>query len=108
MDNLMIRFAMMVAEGDPSDPNISKVFTEVGKILHTIFSIVFGLVGAIVVCFAIYLVFKFVKADDESKRTEAKKQLLWTLIAIVGIVIMIGLFYGVLTPQLLQETGIGV
>jgi uncharacterized membrane protein len=43
-------------------------------------------IGAIF--FAIYLGIRLARAEDESKRKEAKKQLLWTLIALVGIILL--------------------
>jgi cytochrome bd-type quinol oxidase subunit 2 len=41
--------------------------------------------------FCVYLIFRFVKAEDEGKRKECKKQLLWTFIAILGVMVVIAL-----------------
>jgi heme/copper-type cytochrome/quinol oxidase subunit 2 len=41
--------------------------------------------------FCVYIIFRFVRAEDEGKRKECKKQLLWSFIAILGVMIIIAL-----------------
>ena len=38
------------------------------------------------VVYAIYVAFRLAKAEDEGKRKEAKQQLLWSIIAVVGVI----------------------
>ena len=46
---------------------------------------VFIFIGVIGVFFAIYLAWRLASAEDDSKRKEAKKQLMWTIIAIIAL-----------------------
>jgi Na+-driven multidrug efflux pump len=56
-------------------------------------------IGATV--FAIYLISRFIKAADDGKRKEAKKQLLWTFIAILCVIMVIAIL-----PMILSSVGV--
>jgi len=64
----------------------------VANIIRVVISAFLGLFGLLAVLFFIYVGFRLAKAEDESKRKEAKKQMIYTLVAIVGIVILIVIF----------------
>jgi len=56
---------------------------------------VLGLLGAMGALYAIYLGVKLATAQDESKRKEAKARIIWTIIAIVIVFGLIGVFVAV-------------
>ena len=61
----------------------------------------FSLIGIGVVGLAIYIGFKMATATDDSKRKDAKKQLIYAIIGVLGIVIIIVLWETVLMDMLL-------
>ena len=56
--------------------------------INTVINVGLGIVTAGVVILAIFIAFKFFTADDDSKRKNAKAQLIY---AIIGIVVLIAL-----------------
>lgn len=107
MNNLMIKLGQMVAEDPDPDPEIKKVLQGVEATIHLVINILTGVALACVTLFAFYIIFKFVRADEEQKRTEAKKQLLWCLIAIIGVTILIILFNTVIKDALKTYVVVG-
>ena len=45
-----------------------------------------GILGMLVGMFAVYIGFQLMKAEDEGKRTNAKKQLFWAICGILGVI----------------------
>ena len=60
-----------------------------------------GLVGAAGAIYAIYLGIQLAKADDQSKRDEAKKHLITVLIAVAVTVVLV-LFFNLLLPEIIK------
>ena len=64
---------------------------EIGKLIAlitTAFTTLLDIAGIIAILFAIYIASKLALAQDEGKRKEAKKQLLWTLIAVAAVFVL--------------------
>lgn len=51
-----------------------------------------AIIGVIVIGIALWIGFRMATAEDESKRKEAKKQLLWAIIGLIGVVLLIVLW----------------
>ena len=94
MGNLMgmlARFNMQIADLMGS-VDIDDTLGDVVETVQTVFRILFGLIGLAAIVFAIWVGFRVASAEDEGKRKEAKKQLLWTIIAIFGVVLLVVVF----------------
>ena len=78
---------------------LETLFTYLNPVLYAIMAVV-GAAGAI---YAIVLGVNLARAEDQSKRDEAKKRLVTTLIA-VAITIALVLFFTQLLPYILQLT----
>ena len=76
---------------------LSNLFSVLNPILYAIMAVV-GAAGAI---YAIILGVNLAKAEDTSKRDEAKKHLITVLIA-VAITIALVLFFNLLMPMIIQ------
>ncbi len=68
--------------------------------LNTLIDAVIGLINPILIVasvagivYAIWVGVKFVKADDKTKRDEAKQHLIMVIVGIVVVVLLIALFY---------------
>jgi len=77
---------------------VNKLYSVLDPLLYAIMAIV-GAAGAI---YAIILGVNLARAEDQSKRDEAKKRLVWTLIA-VAITIALVLFFTLLLPTILSS-----
>ena len=76
---------------------LEKLFTYLNPVLYAIMAVV-GAAGAI---YAIVLGVNLARAEDQSKRDEAKKRLVTTLIA-VGVPIALVLFFTQLMPLIIE------
>ena len=76
---------------------VANLFGYLGPILYAIMAVV-GAAGAV---YAIVLGVNLAKADDQSKRDEAKKRLITTLIAI-AITVALVIFFNELFPMILN------
>jgi threonine/homoserine/homoserine lactone efflux protein len=63
---------------------VNLVLVAIGKVVNMLFKL-FSTAAAL---FAVWIAYKLMRAEDEGKRKEAKKQLLWTFIAIMGTVMI--------------------
>ena len=63
--------------------------------INGVVSAALGILTAGVIILAIYIAFKFFTADDDSKRKNAKSQLIY---AIIGIIVLIALM--IVAPQI--------
>jgi len=61
-----------------------------------IFNLIFGVAGGIIGLLAMYLAYKFFTADDDSKRKNAKGQMIYAIIGVMVIIIVIVLWNTVL------------
>lgn len=73
--------------GDGSN-EIKQVADELISNIKAVVGILFEIFMLVAVLFAVYIGVRLATAQDEGKRKEAKKQILWTLIAAVGAVIL--------------------
>ena len=64
------------------------------KTVNTVISAFLGLLTAGVMILAIFIAYKFFTADDDTKRKNAKNQLIYAIIGIVALVALL-----VLTPN---------
>ena len=62
---------------------------QVVETVQAIFNIILGLGLVVAIVFAIYVGFRLASAEDEGKRKEAKKQMLWTIVAIFAVALLI-------------------
>ena len=76
---------------------VASLFDYLGPILYAIMAVV-GAAGAV---YAIVLGVNLAKADEQSKRDEAKKRLITTLIAI-AITVALVIFFNELFPMILD------
>lgn len=88
--NAFMGMSMFLAD----EPGTQKKWvTDITKLLRSIINpalIIAGTAGAV---YAIILGVKMAKADDQTKRDEAKKNLINVLIAVVATILLILLFY---------------
>ena len=77
---------------------IAKVFGPISIVMY----ILMGLVGAAGAVYAIYLGVMLAKAEDQSKRDEARKHLITVLIAVACTVVLV-LFFNLLLPEIVVK-----
>ena len=82
------------------------------EVLKTVFGtlsivlwVVLAIVGAAGSVYAVYLGVRLARAEDQSKRDEAKKHLITVAIA-VGVTIVLILFFNTFLPMLLDAFGV--
>ena len=73
----------------------TSALTSVIKVVNNVISAALGILTAGVIILAIVIAYKFFTADDDSKRKNAKAQLIY---AIIGIVVLIALM--IFAPQI--------
>jgi len=78
---------------EPAFTTFLKNITDPIRTVRTVFIV---LIGAAAIFFAIWVGIRLAKAEDEGKRKEAKQQLLWSIIAAVGAVLVLILFVAVI------------
>ena len=76
---------------------MGQVFGTVSIVLY----IIMGLVGSAGAIYAIYLGIQLARAEDQSKRDEAKKHLITVLIAVAVTVVLV-LFFNELLPLIVK------
>jgi H+/Cl- antiporter ClcA len=79
-------------------------FAWLGTIFNTItivMYVIMGLVGAAGAIYAIYLGIQLARAEDQSKRDDAKKHLITVFIA-VAVTIVLVLFFNLLLPEIVK------
>jgi len=95
MSNMLVKMGEYAANRGsvvpmvPDTEPIERIGRELRDALQIVFGIVLGLMGFFAIGFAIWVGFRLASAEDEGKRKEAKKQLLWSIIAVVAIVVLI-------------------
>jgi uncharacterized membrane-anchored protein len=72
--------------------------------VNTVLNTVIGALGGVVVLFAIYLAYKFITADTEDKRKNAKAQMIYAIIGVIVIFAVLILWNVALKPGLEQQT----
>jgi len=89
----------LLAASDPYLGYVEDSVSHVVTIINIVMNTLMGLFSALAFLFLIYIGFRLAKAEDESKRKEAKKQMIYTIVAIVGVIVLIVLFNLVILPQ---------
>lgn len=79
---------------------VAQVYQYLGPILYAIMAVV----GAAGVIYSIVLGVNLAKAEDQSKRDEAKKRLITTIIAVAVTVVLI-IFFNELFPMIIKAVG---
>ncbi len=74
---------------------------DIYKVLNPLLYAIMGIVGAAGAVYSIVLGVNLARAEDQSKRDEAKKRLITTLIA-VAVTIALCLFFTLLFPMILE------
>ena len=85
-------------------PETNEKYKWMGQIFGTIsivLYIIMGIVGAAGAIYAIYLGIQLARADEQSKRDDAKKHLITVLIA-VAVTIVLVLFFNLLLPEIVK------
>ena len=75
--------------GGTTPPTAEGITQELVNTILSICNILLAVVGVAAVAFMIWIGFRLAKAEDEGKRKEAKKQLLWTLVAVIAVVLLV-------------------
>ena len=91
--------------GSAAGTNEYAVLGKVFSILSIVLWVVLGIVGAVGSIYAIYLGVRLARAEDQSKRDEAKKHLITVAIA-VGVTVVLILFFNTFLPMLLDAFGV--
>ena len=73
------------------------IVSEAERIAGLVTNIILAIMGVGVLCVGIYLAFKMVTAVDDTKRKDAKKQLIYAGAGLIGIVLLIVLWNFVIT-----------
>lgn len=79
---------------------VANIYDYLGPILYAIMAVV----GAAGIVYSIVLGVNLAKAEDQSKRDEAKKRLITTLIAVAITVVLI-IFFNELFPLIIKAVG---
>ncbi len=95
ISNLLAGWADRFPETNKQLGWMGQVFGTVSIVLY----IIMGLVGAAGAVYAIYLGIQLARAEDQSKRDEAKKHLITVLIAVAVTVVLV-LFFNLLLPEI--------
>ncbi len=80
--------------------------TDVFNYLYPTLYAIMAVAAAAGAIYAVWLGIQLAKAEDQSKRDEAKKRLIYTLVA-VAVVILLIVFFNELLPGILDAVGIG-
>ncbi len=83
------------------DDNTRKLLSQTFSIISSVLWVVLGVVGAIGAIYAIYLGVQLARAEDQSKRDDAKKHLITVFIAI-GVTIALIVIFNVALPALVS------
>jgi len=105
--NWLLNAFLEVVPFNPASPPHQEVVNALGtveNIIWIIINVLLGLLGVAAALFFVWIGFKLAKAEDESKRKEAKKQMLFAIIAVLGVVILIVLWNTVILNAMTNVT----
>ena len=85
----------------PYNQEIDEALERMMGIINSVATIFLSLIGVAVVGLAIYIGFKMATASDDSKRKDAKKQLIFAIVGAVAI-IMIIILWNTVVDQFLR------
>ena len=92
-----------VATGSQIDNAASHVMNSISQIINTLLSIM----SALATVFAVYVGWQLMKAEDDGKRKQAKTQLMYTVIGVVGIVLIQTLATAILGGIIKNNNSVG-
>ena len=99
--NWMMNLWTSFGEGGGTVPTeLQTGLSTLNLIIFAIINVILGLLGVAAALFFVWIGFKLARAEDESKRKEAKKQMLFAIIAVLGVVVLIVLWNTVLLNAL--------
>ena len=101
---MLTKISTLLAGWGDLFPADDETYGWMGQIFGTIsivLYIIMGIVGAAGAIYAIYLGIQLARADEQSKRDDAKKHLITVLIA-VAVTIVLVLFFNLLLPMIVQ------
>lgn len=82
-----------------------QLLQNVFNILSIVLWVVLGIVGAVGAIYAIYAGVRLARADEQGKRDEAKKHLIYIAVA-VGVTLVLILFFNTFLPMMLDAFGV--
>jgi heme O synthase-like polyprenyltransferase len=88
--------------------SVAGTLGDMSKLVNTAINAVIGVCGGVMVLLAIYLAYKFMTADDEGKRKNAKGQLIYAIIGILVVVVILVLWNTVVKGYLDSSKGSGL
>ena len=101
ISKLLVGWADLWDMGTTDKPSeyawLGKIFETVSIVMY----VIMGLVGAAGAIYAIYLGIQLARAEDQSKRDDAKKHLITVFIA-VAVTIVLVLFFNLLLPEIVK------
>jgi heme/copper-type cytochrome/quinol oxidase subunit 2 len=90
------------------DPNrIIKVLKEIDKYVGYLTVFVLVAAGILLTLFAVYVGYRLAVAEDETKRKDAKNQLIYSILALVGVICIVAVMKDVWQGFLQPEQGDG-
>lgn len=101
---MLTKISTLLAGWGDLFPADDETYGWMGQIFGTIsivLYIIMGIVGAAGAIYAIYLGIQLARADEQSKRDDAKKHLITVLIA-VAVTIVLVLFFNLLLPLIVK------
>ena len=78
------------------DEGVSTVMADVADVVSLVRTIFLAFCALLLVLYAIWIGWKFMKATDDQKRKDAKSQLIYSIIGAISVGLLIGLLEGVL------------
>ena len=97
ISTLLAGWGDLFPESDETYGWMGQIFGTISIVLY----IIMGIVGAAGAIYAIYLGIQLARADEQSKRDDAKKHLITVLIA-VAVTIVLVLFFNLLLPLIVK------
>ena len=79
---------------------VNRELSSTMQVLYIVVNAFMGLAGVIAVLLFIWIGYRLAKAEDESKRREAKKQMIWAVIATFAIVVFIALWNTIIVDMM--------
>ena len=84
--------------GDVDTQPIEDALSQITHVLTIVLVSLLGLIGIFAIGIAIWIGFKMATATDDTKRKDAKKQLIYALVAIVAVMALIIVWFAVRGP----------
>ena len=94
---LVVVIKMIFATPPTAETTGEEAIDSVISIVVSIITCIFNLGGIAAACFAGYIAYKLMTANDDGKRKQAKQQLIWTIIAVLGVFALNGIIGMVFT-----------